>query len=253
MTDVTVHVNARLSHQVEQADAWRAGLRRHGLDALVTPDRDAPGDVHILLGPNYAASYWRDHARTILLDRAFYGDPESVSLAWTCPPDGRRRFAWADGPRGAPLDLPAPPARRSAAMLCGDYVQDVRRYRLILERLAAEYPVVYFRPHPFAEPWIACPARSRPFGSIDDALVDVDVVVGFRTSAVVTAGLAGKYVEGYDPGSPAALWGSSPGDRRRWADTVQAHNWTIADIASGAAWDYLAAIKQEPAAVGPPC
>lgn len=89
---VAVHTNTGLAHQVRNARALVAGFRAHGIAAVIA-DRDAPADLHVVLGPWYALDKWR-HANTLYIDRAYWGDPHNVSIHWL--KNGEKHFTTCD-------------------------------------------------------------------------------------------------------------------------------------------------------------
>lgn len=90
-----IHYNPRLQHQVDHARA----LSRAGFQA--TSLINVGAYVHAISGPWYAYDKWKGHPRTLMIDRAFWGDPEYVSIGWL-EPDGSRTFAKGEAPRPKP-------------------------------------------------------------------------------------------------------------------------------------------------------
>lgn len=116
-----MHYNPTLPHQVRHAEAFKAA----GVEITPSPDGDA--DVHIVSGPYFALPRWNGHPNLILLDRAFYGDPEYISLCWLNP-DGTKTYAEGSEPRYKPELRPWKAPRESslqAALVLADYQQDV--------------------------------------------------------------------------------------------------------------------------------
>lgn len=197
------------------ADALRRGFARHGLTALITPERGLVADVHVVLGPWYAKTPWLGHPRTILLDRCYYrGDPEHGSLGWMRA-DGGRDWLEGDGSRQAP----------EIGWTNGVgtiYLKD-------------------HQPPPTDAPIIARaatvrvhPTRARePQTPLLADLARHSHAVGYRTSALVTAALAGLSVE--------ALWPPHILHWPNWLELLPYADWSHEEIAAGAAWEHLRA------------
>lgn len=223
-----IHYNDRLAHQVDHATAFLAGFARHGIRAQATCDIYAEADIHVVSGVHYALPYWqvRHDARVVLLDRAYWGDPECVSLGWLLP-DGGRHYAagmpsdrWLDsGQTLAPL-RPATGRR----IFLADYGAERHHHPALMDR----EQITCFRAHPSTE---------RAARDLAAVLADYDVAYGFKTSALVTAGLHGLNIVALDPRAIAARWCVS--HRERWCYDLAYANWSLAEIASGAAWEHL--------------
>lgn len=235
-----IHVNAQQPHQVRMGEALAAGFMHHGVRCEMTADRTRAGDMHVVLGPHYAADVWRGHPRTLLLDIGFVGDPaQDVSLGWMIP-GGGRRFPAPDPDRYAAYgtQLADLRPRRGQAVMLGDYVEDHEIYRTALTAASQDNNVRYRR-HPEAPAWPACPVSSADHVSLHAALADADLAIGYRTSALVTAGLEGLHVTALAAGEMAAGWRAEPAERLRWAWSVAGATWSESEIAAGDAWPPL--------------
>lgn len=238
---VVIHYNPRLSHQVDHARAWEDGLARHGVRCWATPDARAEGDVHIVSGPHYALPWWQNHPRTIWLDRCLYGDPRGdVSLAWIAR-GARRIFPTGSPPdrwraTGQALHPLKPPGPRITVF--GDFRFHVEQSQ-VLEAAAAQGEARY-RPHPHAQPWAQdiAPEDRRP---LEEVLADTDTAIGWASTALVAAALAGCRVECRDPAAPAYRISGEEDEARRaaWCYDLAHANWSVSEIATGAAWEYL--------------
>ena len=209
-----IHTNPNLRHQITNAAALRAGFNRHGIDAIVTASRTAQADLHVCLGNWYAL---RENQNCFYIDRAFWGDPDSLSLCWLV--DGVKQFDWGEKPpRPHPELMPIKP-EGNTVILC-DYGMDGRQEAKI-------YPRATIRRHPAERP--------SP-ESLGECLRAHSKAVGRHTTALVDAAIQGLTVESTAPDSP--LEGLSAG-RERWINCIAWHNWTVNEIESGAAWQHL--------------
>jgi hypothetical protein len=202
-----IHVNGGLAHQVETAKALAAGFKRHGLAPVITASPDTEGGFHVCNGPHFAKDHWPE---SLYIDRAYWGDPECVSVHWL--KDGEKvRPEWG-GARAHPELQPMKSGRRTV-FLC-DYGQ---------KPFGAYHTVRY---HPSDRP-------SRY--SLDDCLRSHDIAIGRRTTALVEAHIQGLQVETDDPHSP--VWGVN--DRVSWIRNLSWHNWSIDEIAKGEMWSHF--------------
>lgn len=232
---VLIHFNPALEHQRRQADAFASGLTRLDLHWAATTDPAAEADVHICLGPNYALRYWAGHPRTVLLDRAYWGDARRfVTLGWlhadggrttavNCPPD-----RWQiQGEQLLPLR-----EQGGKTIVLGDYSSTPGN----LSRAIADHKADAYRPHPMAPPWPECPVPIIT-GPLELALADYSTAVGWRTSALVTAGLQGLHLVSLDDRGPARRWAREY--REGWCYDLAYANWHESEIADGTAWEWL--------------
>lgn len=186
-----------------------AGFQAHGLKGRVTADRAAGGDVHVVLGPHYARDWWiGQHPNVLYLDRCYYrGDPAHVSLGWLRPDGGRE---WQVGTGREPPPVPPPPPGRG---------------RVFLADFAGPQQIVdadYCRTHP---------ARQAPAQPLEAVLARYHTAIGYRTSALVTAALAGLVVE--------CRWPPHLVNRPDWREVLPYADWSREEIARGEAWEHL--------------
>jgi hypothetical protein len=228
-----IHYNARLAHQVAHAAAFLEGFKRHGITAQATPERDTEGDLHIVSGPWYALDRWAAHPRTILIDRAYWGDPDCVSIGWLLP-DGGRYYAAAMPPdrwRASGQEL-RPLREGGESLLLGDYPEDRRAYR----RQMALHGIRRFRPHPSAAAWPDCPAEILT-GDLAAILTDYGTAYGYKSTALVLAALHGLNIVALDPRAITARWARE--HREAWCYDLAYAQWSLAEIAAGHAWEHL--------------
>lgn len=215
-TRCAILVNPALSHQLDHARAWRAGLKRHGIDLVVTHDRDYQADMLILSGPNYAPTR-RGDDNVLYIDRAYWGDPDSVSIHWLN--DGEKVFTGCTADRPHPALLPYRTSQKRI-YLC-DYGHRARGH----------YDAV--RLHP----------TEGGTGSLQEAMQGYGVAVGRRTTALVDAAIAGLVVETDDEHSPVWPIRGLKGNRGDWITGLAWHNWSLTEIEEGDAWAYLSPLQ----------
>ena len=229
---VVMHYNGAYAHQRQHAACFAAGLGRHGIKAVVTTEIREPADIHIVSGPHYALSAWRDHPRVLLLDRAYWGDSYGyVSLRWMFKgvphyPRARSVDRWQRC--GAHL-MPLKEADHRI-MLLGDFASPPTAGFIEAHGITA------YRPHPHAQPWGQCwiPLVT---GALWGSFSDFTVAHGFATSTLVTAGLAGLNIIAHDPQTIAARWRRD--SRVEWCHDLAYLNWHGSEIADGSAWEWL--------------
>jgi hypothetical protein len=216
--DIAVHINPAQPHQVEHGQWLKRGIERHGLKVEVTAGVLVPADIHIVSGPHYSKSSWLGHPRTVLLDCAYYHGERSrwhstdwVSLGWMRE-DGGRRFRAGTG--RAPPAIEARPAEGGTIFLAD--------YGGVIE------PADTVRRHP---------AEETPREPLRDALRRHRKAVGYRTTALVAAALAGLEIVCKDERN--ILW------ERNWLELLPYADWHWSEIESGEAWAFLMAIKGE--------
>lgn len=209
-----IHTNAALAHQVRIAHCLAAGFKRHGIKAIIA-NRDAPADLHVVMGPWFALERWR-HSNTLYIDRAYWGDPDNVSIHWL--KDGEKDFTRCELPRAHPALHPYRESQKRI-YLC-DYGHKPRGH----------YDAA--RLHP----------TEGGSGSLVEALEGFGVSVGRRTTALIDAAILGLVVETEDEHSPAYPIRGIKGMRADWLTNLAWHNWSLSEIENGTAWEYLNAI-----------
>lgn len=209
---VAIHVCKRIDWQVRYAARFAAGLRRHNFKVNVTSERATQGDIHILLGPWFAYSRWK-HGRSILVDRAYWGDPDCVSIHWL--KDGEKHFTWKKDPRPIPELQPWREETKSI-YLC-DY------------RTLPDVKTDSVRLHP----------SDGGKGMLAQALDGHGIAYGRRTTALVDASVMGLEVRTNDKHSPAYPISNKREGRDVWLRGLAWHNWSIEEIERGV---YLDAI-----------
>lgn len=228
---IAIHTNPGLRHQVDAAAAVKAGFARHGLSAEVTADRLALADIHVCLGPWYALKPHIGH-RVFYLDRAFWDDPGSVSLAWL-DAEGNKVFRWGRGGKRPHPRLEAPKGGKTSAVVLCDYGMNGEQERDMARPL---FDSVSIRRHP---------SQSPSGESLEDCFAAHQVAIGRHTSALVSAAIAGLAVVDREPHAPVAPIAGlccrdlRHPDREGWINDLAFHNWTLGEIESGDAWHHL--------------
>lgn len=226
-----IHYNPRLQHQFDHAQAFLAS----GFTA--TPKVTGAADVHVISGPWFAYNEWKDHPRTLMIDRAWWGDPDCVSIGWL-QPDGTRKFASGDKPRPKP-EMRGWKDQERSCLILADYNQDVSD---VVFEAKKRFGFVEVREHP------ANTKRVQP--ALKAAIVLRDVVICHSGTAGFEAIRLGKPVICSDPQNeirPVSAGALTDelyrGDRSAWLHEMSYKQWSLAEIASGAAWAHLKDVK----------
>lgn len=225
---ILIHVNRALPHQVTFGQALRAGFCRHGERAELTAVVEDDADLHVVLGPHFAKRHWLGHPAVLLLDRCFWGNERTeVTLGRMTASGGRVFLDNCPGDRPQPTmrdGMPAPARENARGLVVNDFRGDWSE----LADLACEYAVhVRVRLHP-----VEAPAK-KPL--LDD-LEWAHIVVGHRTSALVTAILEGRKVVTTD--AEHVVCGIDRG-AKQWLANLSYTQWNQQEIESGEAWDKL--------------
>ncbi len=236
MVSVVMHFNPDLAHQVRHALAFEAA----GVET--TPDTAGDADVHIVSGPYFALPRWKGHKNLILIDRAFYGDPEYVQICWLNP-DGSRTYAGGDYARYSPQMQPwkAWPAGDLSALVLLDYGQHAPKIVQTKNGLfkmpaisQARWGKIVVRHHP-AESGLR--SGEMPAVSLASQLADADVCIGHSSTGLFEAVVSGVRVMCSDPSnivadvsvepSSCGLWN---GDREAWLHRVSYMQWNHSEF-----------------------
>jgi len=218
-----IHYNIALAHQVDHAQAFLSC----GFDAVPSPLGDA--DVHVISGPHYAKRYWLNHPRVLEIDRAWWGDPDCISIGWR-QPDGTRKFASGDAPRNKPEMQPWTQGEDSCLILA-DYGQDTAD---IEQQARQRFSAVQTRPHP---------ADKRSETTLEAAIRAHDVVIGTTGTAIFKAiqmGVPTICLDEKNECWPACSSMDTPlyrGDRTQWLHEMSYKQFNLAEI--GVAWELL--------------
>ena len=221
-----MHYNLNLSHQCDHAAAFRDA----GFDTTPSPWVEG-GDFHVISGPHFAYEQWKD-STPLMIDRAWWGDPDCVSIFWLMP-DGTRRYASGTEPRPVPEMEPWREGD-SIALILADYQQDTTAIEVMAN---ARFDCVTVRKHPAER------NNSQPLQEVMDG---VDVVIGHSSTALFESVIRGIPTICTDTQNPIAPVCSSwvngelyHGDRSAWLHDMSYKQFTLAEIADGTAWRLL--------------
>ena len=223
-----IHRNAALNHQIKHAEQFAAGFKRHGQACVITSDRGMAGDIHVVLGPHYALEQWRNHPRCVWLDRAFWSDPECVSVGWSA--GVTRKFPAGAGWRNHPELQPWKSGRD--CIVLADYGDDGASMAALV------------RPHVERVEIRRHPAEGGA-GALSDALRGFQIAIGGKTTALVEAAISGLSIVCKDARNPVTPVASntirdlSQPDRAEWLRALSWANWSGSEIASGDLWECL--------------
>jgi hypothetical protein len=266
-----IHLN-NAAHQVEHAAWMRDGMRRHGVDAFFAGfDDPVDADVHVVWG-------WRQHrvistcrtaGRPILVMERGHIQPRMLwtSCGWGGlqnyatypePLDDGERFLEHFGHHLKPYD-----PGKDYVLLCGQVRGDASIGNLDIEAwgqattdvLVRRGHAVRYRPHPLsvrkADNWHPKGSDLSLGRTLEEDLRGARACVIYSSTAGVEAAFAGVPVVALDKGAMAWPIASTSlvqpfripveVDRLRWAIRLSWTQWTSDEIASGAAWDALAA------------
>jgi hypothetical protein len=210
--EVAIHCNTSLVHQVTLARALSSGFRHHGISAVVTDQRQTMAELHVVMGPWFAFEQWR-FGNTLYIDRAYWGDPDNVSVHWLV--NGEKSYTRSDDKRATPELKPYRYSEKSI------YLCDYDRVPTGL------YDAVRYHP------------ANGQGGDLIRALDGYGVAIGSRTTALVDAAIQGLKVVTDSEHSPVWPISGRRGGREQWINRLAWHNWAIQDIERGAAWEHL--------------
>lgn len=210
-----IHCNPTLGHQVKIAEALRSGFLRHGINAHISNRAETKADCHVLMGPWFAFRQWQHHQNTLYIDRAYWGDPQSVSVHWL--KGGEKVFTHNHNARAHPN--PQPYKR-------GDRILVLCDYKHIPNAIGT------IRLHP---------AEHKQTRSLKQDLDAHEIAIGRRTTALVDAAIHGLMVKTTDPHSPVRPISGCRSYVRRaeWLTNLAWHNWSLVEISTGAMLDAL--------------
>ena len=211
---ITIHVNPSQIHQLEHAQWFRDGFKRHGLTFDFTNSVTKKSNIHIISGPHYAKSYWQKekHPRVLYLDSAYYHDEHSgkwhstdyISLGWMNQYGGRD-FISGKGKR-----IPEKAINKGrGTIFLADYNGPIEQADTI-------------RFHP---------AQQKSDIPLIDDLKRHKKAIGYSTKALVRAALLGLDVIAKDEQHIL--------NQPNWIELLPYADWHYSDIQSGAFWEHL--------------
>ena len=220
-----MHYNCNRICQTAHANAFRAC----GFDTTPSPHVEFQG-VHVISGPHFAYERWKD-STPLMIDRAWWGDPEYVALFWLMP-DGTRRYASGTAPRQKP-EMKEWNTGDSSCLILADYAQDTTAIEVFAN---TRFDSVTVRKHPAEQ-------KGEP---LREALMKTDVVIGHSSTSLFESIKDGKPTICTDPQNECAPACSSwvngelfRGDRTEWLHEMSYKQWSLGEISSGEAWDSL--------------
>jgi len=226
---ILMHYNAHLPHQCDHANAFN----RCSKDITVTDLRSGEADVHIISGPHFAYQQWKDHPRVLMIDRAWWDDPNSVSIGWL-QKDGTRKFA--SGTHQRPHPKPKPwKVREVSCLVLADYGQNVSESEHIARM---RFTSVNTRLHP-------ADSRVRHVTTLQTQLRLHDVCMGHAGTSIFEAIMQGLPTICTDKNNVCMPVCSPTGSvlfrgcRTKWLASMAYKQFTLAEIGDGSAWELL--------------
>ena len=232
------HCHPRSPNQIEIAVAFKAcGFK-------ITTSQHEQADIHVISGPNFAYDIYLGCPNVLMVDRACWGDGDKdqdkkVSIGWL-QADGTRKYATGEAPRLKPAMKPWKTQEQSCLLLPDYSMNNTMGDRTIENvRLEAEarFGNASVRLHPGTD--------RRVRRSLRDHISDYDVVVGGRGTATFDAIILGVPVICHPCNvcAPVAVTDMTAplfrGDRTQWLHDISYAQFSLAEIASGEAWDLL--------------
>ena len=172
--------------------------------------------------------------KVLMIDRAWWGDPDCVSIGWL-QPDGTRKFASGEARRDKPEmydwkpTWSIPSLKEIRCIVLADYGQDVTE---TVRQASKRFPSVQVRLHP------ADCKEPRPL-TLEDDVKWADVIVGHSSSALFEAIRYGTPVICTDPNNPVMPVSAAMhetlyrGDRTRWLHQMSYKQFSLSEICSG--------------------
>jgi hypothetical protein len=180
---------------------------------VLTDSPDTLADTHIVMGPWFALDKWRRAPNVLYIDRAYWGDPDAVSVHWL--KHGEKVYGVKQGGRDCPAVEPYRQSQKRI-FLC-DYGCEPE----------GDYQGVRYHPADGGE------------GTLQDALEGYGIAIGRRTTALLDAAMMGLQVITNDRHSPVWPISGRLGGREQLLRRLAWHNWTIDEIRQGLMWEHL--------------
>lgn len=257
VASLTVRVYARrMSHQIKWANAFAAGLIRHGIrPEMAGPPREnyQRSDVAVFWSHRFAPK----NQHYVVLEQGYVSRGTYVSAGWNGL-NGRADFCNKNVPsdRGERFYDLLEPCRFGQYILIMGQVRGDEAIRdvdfpewaagMVGEAQKQVSKEVCFRAHP-RDQAMQIPCARVIKGSLDAALEGAHWVITYNSSSAVEAALAGIPVSACDEGSMAwevAGHGAhyrfaSLDERKRWLDRLAYAQWTEKEMRDGDAWEHL--------------
>ena len=221
-----MHYNCNRICQTAHANAFKAC----GFDTTPSPHVEFHG-VHVISGPHFAYEQWKD-STPLMIDRAWWGDPDNVAIFWLMP-DGTRRYATGTKPRPKP-EMAEWNTGDSSCLILADYGQDTTAIEVFAK---TRFERVTVRKHP---------AEQKGNEPLKESLMSTDVVIGHSTTALfesIKEGIPTICTDPLNECAPAcSSWVNGElfrGDRTEWLHSMSYKQFTLDEIADGTAWGLL--------------
>lgn len=230
MGQVVIHQNPNLDHQRKWAQAFKQAIPGAYVTSQPTLTTLDP-DIHIINGPNYCYKYWLGKPNVLMIDRAYWGDPDHVSIGWL-KADGTRIFASGRPERPRPAIKPWKEYRGSACVFAG-YREEISD----LVKLARKhFERVYCRHHPADKQHSGLMELG---GELSTIFALCDVAVGTKSTVLYDAVFNGLPTIG-EVGSVRSYWGDlRRPDRSEWLHELSYRQFHIDEVRNGLAWELL--------------
>ena len=254
---VVIYARPDAPHQVQAAEAMQAGFARHGIDApICTAQEYEPSDLAVVWSAKNRLIMGTQHRRgadVLIMERGYIGDRfKWTSLAFNGL-NGRGEFHAEHTPLDRGLEfchlvqpwtfggdyyLIAGQCLGDAALDGVDFLEWVRS---LPEEIDGK-PVL-FRPHPSGS-WLPVP-HPVTRGTLDEDLQNAAGLITWNSNSAVDALLRGVPAVAYDIGSMVYRYVGNKidkwvrPDRDKIVARLAACQWTLEEMARGAAWEQL--------------
>lgn len=210
-----IHCNPAIHWQVKYSKALQLGLLAEGIKSNISNKKTQRGDLTIVLGPHWCAEY---HPDCLYIDRAFWGDPEAVSIHWRV--SGEKVYHW-QAKDGRPYPKLKPMKKGGRCLVLCDYGKQYDYQGTI-------------RKHPTEQPSVP----------LIEALEKHDIAIGGRSTALVDAAIYGLKVITLEKNTPVdPISDQDEPDRESWLKALSWHNWTYHEIKKGEPWAHILKLK----------
>lgn len=256
-------VAGRMNHHSQHALAFRDGLRRHGVEPrMVATGERFDADVAVFWGHRRATAIEQQRRlgrHYVVLERGYVGDRFSWTSVGVDGLNGRARWPDEADPSRWEKHFASfmndwrPKGSGSYVLMMGQVPGDAALAGINVGRWMAQTVKkirsvtdlpIKFRPHPNVPPTGAPIGTTKLLGPLDAALRGAAMVVTINSNSGVDAVLSGVPTVATDAGSMARPIAAEdvvfdPGrpDRSEWAHRMAWRQWTMDEIAGGAAWD----------------
>lgn len=254
--DVTIISSPTALHQIEHARALAEGLQRHGVKVHHRQRWERTRTTIVACWGWRVGSKYRSRGHQVLvMERGYLGDRfQWSSLGWNGL-NGRARFVTRDDPARFRQHFALQPWKTGGeyALLVGQVNGDasirgvnmLSWYETTAQGLKLHGMPVYFRPHPLERVKVRPAGVPIMAGTLAEAMSRAAVTVCYNSNTAVDSVVAGVPAIVADEGSMAwPVAGKSVGeiirpDRDAWAARLAWCQWTLAEIRSGMAWEFV--------------